>query len=372
MPMPARDLWSRIQKQLQGRPEDEQLRILRRHLDELRDRLRRLAARLETHEAVRSRGGQADPFHVRRQGDARVVVCGLPNAGKSTLVAALTGAATTVADYPFATEHPVPGMLPCPDGALQLLDTPPVVAGLAAGQGAGRALLHVLAQADVLLLTVDLTADPVAHVDTVLNELAEACVLPLAGPVPTVLRPRGKGGVHFAGPPLTRAQEDDARQVLEAAHIPHAEVQVRTRFDADLLQRQVDGDTPLPVVIAGMRGDDDGAEVGLELLAAHRPDLPCLRLDGKRPVSMEVVVPALLQALGAISVGILDRPREDADPQPALVTLGSDVGQVAERAGVPAARLKGARIWGDSVPRPGQTVGVDHIVAAGDRVWLHS
>ena len=89
--MPAKDLWSQIQKQARGRSEDEQLRILRRHLGELhdewkgpykdlRDKLRKLVARLEGHEATRSRSGQQDPFHVKSQGDARVVVAGLPNA----------------------------------------------------------------------------------------------------------------------------------------------------------------------------------------------------------------------------------------------------------------------------------------------------
>ena len=84
MPMPARHLWSQIQKQLHGRTEPEQLRVLRGHLDnlhdewkgpykDLRDRLRRQVSRLEGHDAVRSRAGQHDPFHVKRQGEARGV-----------------------------------------------------------------------------------------------------------------------------------------------------------------------------------------------------------------------------------------------------------------------------------------------------------
>ena len=152
--MPARHLWSHIQKQTRGRSEEEQLQILRRNLDELhdewkgpykdlRDCLRRQVAKLEGHEATRSKSGQSDPFHVRRQGDARIVLAGGPNSGKSALVATLTGAAVTVADYPFATTVPLPDMLPCGAGVLQLIDTPPVVAGLAEGQGPGRPLLHL-------------------------------------------------------------------------------------------------------------------------------------------------------------------------------------------------------------------------------------
>lgn len=107
--MPAKHLWAQLQKQMGGRPEEEQLQILRRGLSDLHDewkgpykdlrnRLRRQVARLENHEAVRSRSGQQDPFHVKNQGDARVVLAGTANAGKSALVAGLTGASTIVAD----------------------------------------------------------------------------------------------------------------------------------------------------------------------------------------------------------------------------------------------------------------------------------
>ncbi len=109
MPIPAKHLWAQLQKQMGGRPEEEQLQILRRGLSnlhdewkgpykDLRDRLRRQVARLENHEAVRFRSGQQGPFHVYNQGDARVVLAGTVNAGKSALVEGLTGASTIVAD----------------------------------------------------------------------------------------------------------------------------------------------------------------------------------------------------------------------------------------------------------------------------------
>ena len=382
MPMPARDLWSRIQKQLQGCAEDEQLRILRQHLGDLhdewkgpykdlRDRLRRQADRLESHAAVRSRGGQHDPFHVKRQGDASVAVAGVPNSGKSALVGALTGAATVIADYPFATQHPAPGMLPCAGGALQLIDTPPVVAGLSGGQGAGRALLHLLSQADALIVTVDLTADPLEPVQTVLTELAEACLLPISGPLATVLRPRGKGGVTFLGPSLSREAEAAARVLLQRAHVEHAEIHVRTTYDEAVLQSQVDGDVPLPVVLVGTRAQ--AAEpVALGVLRQRWPQLRCLAVDTDQPDSLTMLPPVLLDALGFMQIQIVQRPAAEAPGDVCLVHVGSAVSQAAERASVPAARLKGARVWGPSVPRPGQAVGLDHIVEAGDRVYLQA
>lgn len=82
------------------------------------------------------------------------MLAGAPNTGKSALIQALTGVGTVVADYPFSTVHPVPDMLGGDGGALQLIDTPPVVPGLADGEGPGRPLLHLMSLADVLAVVV--------------------------------------------------------------------------------------------------------------------------------------------------------------------------------------------------------------------------
>lgn len=380
MPMPARHLWSHIQKQTRGRSEDEQLQILRRNLAELhdewkgpykdlRDRLRRQVAKLEGHEAVRSRSGQSDPFHVKGQGDARIVLAGVPNVGKSTLVEVLTGAAVTVGDYPFATTHPVPGMLTCEGGVLQLIDTPPVVAGLGEGQGPGRPLLHLFSSADSILVLLDLRADPAAQLKTVLDELAEACILPIPGPLSTVLAPRGKGGVRFSGRAMTRDQEDEARAILSDAHIEHAEVTVRTHFDPEALRHQVDGDVPLPTILIGTH--NGAVEGGTDALSQLWPSDRVLASDIDQ-IPAAQICSRLLEAMGYMQVEVLERAAPDADSKTLLVHLASDLAAVAEGAGVSTKRLKGARVWGESVPRPGQAVRLDHVVEAADRIYLQS
>jgi ribosome-interacting GTPase 1 len=382
MPMPARHLWSQIQKQLHGRSEPEQLRVLRGHLDnlhdewkgpykDLRDRLRRQVSRLEGHDAVRSRAGQHDPFHIKRQGEATVVFAGAPNAGKSALVRALTGAATLIADYPFSTQYPVPGMLAGDGGALQLVDTPPVVPGLAAGEGPGRPLLHLLSIADALALVVDVTDDPAARAQVLFDELATSGVHPVAGPVATVFSPKGKGGVKFTGRALERDDEQAARALVEAAHVEHAEIAVRTTFDAAQLRDQLDGDILLPVVLVATATRRPGADEGLGALQADWPHLPTLAVVAGQPESLAPLFPLLLGALGRMPVRLLERAGHDAAATTVLVPLASDVAAVAARAGN-SVGLKGARIWGTSASRSGQSVSLQHIVDAGDGVLLQS
>ena len=380
--MPARDLWSRIQKQLRGRAEAEQLRILQTHLSELhdewkgpykdlRDRLRRQVSRLEGHDAVRSRGGQHDPFHIKRQGTATVVFAGAPNAGKSALVQALTGAATVVADYPFSTQHPLPGMLNGDGGALQLVDTPPVVPGLAEGEGPGRPLLHLFSLADVLAIVVDATNDPVSDVQMVLDELATTGIEAVAGPVATILSPKGKGGLRLVGHPLDRGEEHVVRSLVDTAHLEHVEIAVRTTFDADQLRQQLDGDILLPTVLIATSPQKAGTDAGILALRSRWPHFPTITAEAGQPSSLVQLRPCLLASLGRMSVRLLDRAIPDTTGTTVLTPLASDVVTVAARAGLQG-RLKGARIWGTSVGRPGLSVSLTHITAAGDQIFLQA
>ena len=72
---------------------------------------------------------RSGPSHVvRPEGAGQLCLVGPPNAGKSSLHAALTGSRTDIGPYPFTTHLPVPGMLPFEDIHYQLIDLPPVSA----------------------------------------------------------------------------------------------------------------------------------------------------------------------------------------------------------------------------------------------------
>ncbi len=71
----------------------------------------------------------AQPFYVvQKEGAGQVVLVGPPNSGKSLLVATLTNARPEVADYPFTTRFPAPGMMRYENVQIQLVDLPPIAA----------------------------------------------------------------------------------------------------------------------------------------------------------------------------------------------------------------------------------------------------
>jgi uncharacterized protein len=104
----------------------------------------------------------ADPFHVPRSGAGQVVLVGPPNTGKSSLVARTTHAPVKIADYPFTTVLPVPGMAHWQDVQIELVDTPPVTPDHAPG-----ALLGTIRNSNIIAIVADAAADPLEDVEMV-------------------------------------------------------------------------------------------------------------------------------------------------------------------------------------------------------------
>ena len=114
-------------------------------------------------------------LRLRLRADAGLV--GLPNAGKSSLLARLTRAQPKIADYPFTTLAPVLGTLERDDRQLVLADIPGLIEGASAGAGLGHEFLAHVERCRLLIHVLDLApldgSDPVANHATVEAELRE-------------------------------------------------------------------------------------------------------------------------------------------------------------------------------------------------------
>ena len=121
--------------------------------------------------------GDARTLRLELQVLADVGLLGLPNAGKSTFLRAVSQARPKVADYPFTTLHPQLGVVDIDvDSSFVIADIPGLIDGAAAGAGLGVRFLNHLRRTRLLLHMVDvgpeISNDPVADIKTVENELA--------------------------------------------------------------------------------------------------------------------------------------------------------------------------------------------------------
>jgi hypothetical protein len=136
--------------------------------DKLRADLRTRIAKFS--DEAQRRGSTArrgSAYNIRKEGAGQVVLVGLPNVGKSELLAAVTEATPEVGDYPFTTKEPLPGMMRFENIQIQLLDMPPIT-----DRDARPWFAHLLRNSDALVLVVDIGEDPIPQIETLLSELA--------------------------------------------------------------------------------------------------------------------------------------------------------------------------------------------------------
>jgi hypothetical protein len=133
------------------------MRVIPKHkgTDHMRAELRRKYSALKESAEKRKKASHGpDPFHIPKSGAGQVVLLGLPNSGKSAIVAAMTHAKTHVADFPFTTSIPIPGIAQFEDIQIEIVDMPPITAEFAA-----PGIVNTLRNCDLIGVCIDLSGN---------------------------------------------------------------------------------------------------------------------------------------------------------------------------------------------------------------------
>jgi ribosome-interacting GTPase 1 len=284
--------------------------------DKLRADLRRRLSKLKSATQSRKKVGRQDSaFHIDKEGAGQVAVVGSTNVGKSALVATLTNATPEVAEAPFTTWKPTPGMMPMENIQIQLVDTPSLNRDYVEPE-----LLDLIRKSDLILLVVDLQTDPIQQLEDTVALLQEHRIVP------------------------------------------------RHLKDRYIEQRRL---TFIPLLVLVNKNDDEDFdedfEIFCELLEDDWPLLPVSVTTGRNLERLKLVVFERLEIIRVYA----KPPGKEPDPSaPFVLKEGSTVAEFAGKVHKDfLERLQSARIWGNGV-YDGQMVGRDHVLHDGDVVEL--
>jgi ribosome-interacting GTPase 1 len=286
--------------------------------DKLRADLRRKLSKMRAGaQAQRKASRHVSAFHVGREGAGQAAVVGPANVGKSALITALTNASPEVANHPFTTWTPTPGMMIVDNVQIQLIDTPPLNR-----EYVEPALMDLIRRADLILLVVDLQADPIGQLEEAVALLEEHNIVLEGGPQPDV----------------------PAHKI-----------------------------TALPVLVVVNRNDDESTdedfEILCELLGEEWNMLPVSAKSGR---NLDALGHAVIEKLELIRVYAKPPFKEVDLSAPFVMKKGGTVEEFAGKVHKDFyEQLKSARIWGSGV-FDGQMVGRDHVLEDGDVVELRT
>lgn len=255
--------------------------------------------------------------HIPREGAGQFALVGPPNSGKSSIVGAVTRAAVEIAEWPFATRKPVPGMAQWENVHLQLVDLPPI-----SEEHCEPFVFNLIRTADVAVLVISLGDDDLlSEYEYVLKRLHQAKI-------------RLQGLVD-PDPGIPTAMEIPTILTVTGIDLPDAATRLM------LLQDVVGDRLPIwPVSTPQNRGIK-------ELLGACFASLGLMRAYTKTP----------------------GHPADMADP--VLLPHGATVADAARSIHKEfAEKLQFAKIWGKHT-FDGQRVMADHIVEDGDILEFH-
>lgn len=332
--------------------------------------------RREIEEEKKRRVGRGPRFFIEKCGAAQVVVLGMPNSGKSSLLAALTNARVEVSEYPYTTRLPVPGMLNFEDIQFQIVEAPAIMKGASEGVAWGLKSIGLARNADGLILLVDLTEDPISQFETIIGELGKARIIVEKPKGRVVIEKRSTGGVQVViGGKLVGATVDDVKALLRSYKILNALVKIYGEASLDDVEDSIFENTVYkPVLVLATKADFPGwKEVFEELKSKIKIKAPVIPVSTKSRLGLELVGREIFKMLDIVRVYTKQPNQEKPSEKPLVVKRGTTVLEAARIIHSSLYKnFKYAKIWGSSAKYPGQRVGGDHVLEDGDILEIHT
>ncbi len=334
--------------------------------------------RRELEEGKRRKVGRGGPkFFIEKEGAAQIVVLGLTNVGKSSLLAVTTNAKVEVSPAPYTTKEPIPGMLPYEDVQFQLVEAPALMEGAADGRAWGLQTLALARNADGLILMVDLAQNPVEQLSTILEELEKTRIL-VSKPKARVEIERkfmGAGLRVIVFGRLLNCTFKDVEELLKSYRVTDAVVKIYGEATLDDVEDAVFESTAYkPAIVIANKADVEDAHAKLKTLEDYLGgQLPIIVTSCKTGMGLDKIGEALFKNLNMIRVYTKEPGERNFSEKPFVLKKGSTVYDLARSIHSDfGEKFAYARVWAKRLVFSPQKVGATFILEDGDVVEIHT
>ena len=262
----------------------------------------------ETKSKPKKKSRQFDPFYIPKSGDGRIVLFGITNVGKSTLMNAITNTDVKTGDYLHTTREALAGTLEYEDLKIQIIDLPGFL-DFKEDWVISRQIVRVARTSDAILLVIDLSMDIKRQYKFLIDQLRNA-----------------------------KLMEDESSSIYKLG-------------------------------IIATKGDLSGSKKNYELLRSIT-SIPMIPIAMNKPDSLNALKKYLYETLDVIRI-FTKPPRGDPTKSPFICPSGTTIYQLSGKIHKDFLNnFRYAKIWGNSAEFPGKRVGLAHELLDKDIVEI--
>jgi len=386
LPPDARKKWAEVEATKNPREKllrmQEFLSLVPKHKGtlKLRGQIKKQMAmmRKEMEEKKRRKVGKSGPkLFLEKEGAAQIAIIGLTNAGKSSLLMAVTNAKVEVSSSPYTTKEPVPGTLNYEDVQFQVIEAPALMEGSADGRAWGLQTLGLARNADGLILMIDLSQDPVEQFSLIFGELEKARVL--------IVKPRARVEIekkHVGAGlriillgKLVDCTFRDVEELLKSYRITDGVVKISGEATLDEVEDAIFESTIYkPSLVVANKMDLENAEANLKLLETYiGGKLPVIAVSCQTGFGFEKLGETLFKMLDIIRVYTKEPTEREPSKKPFILRKGATVYDLARSIHSDfGENFSYAKVWAKRLVFSPQKVGSTFVLEDGDVVEIHT
>ncbi len=330
-----------------------------RHLGVLKAKISRLKSEMEANAIKKAASGGREGYTVKKDGDATVVLLGMPSVGKSTLLNHLTNSNSKVGAYDFTTLTVIPGMLKYRGARIQILDIPGIIRGASKGRGLGKRILSATRSADLIIVLLDVFNPGVKEI--LLNEIRAIGLRPDETPPEIRVRRRGSGGIHVTDlVGMTRMSRDGIKDILREYKIHNGRVVVREDVTYDQLIDVMMNNRVYVSTLTVLNKIDMVDKEYLEDIK-EKYNFDTVNISADNDINLEKLKETIFKRLDFIRLYMKPRGEPTDFKEPLIIKKGSTILDITDKIHRNLRdELRYTRIWGKSVKFGGQKVRRTH------------